>query len=299
MRCASIPLSDRGVPDGLGGLRQHRLVQDRDLVPALEDALQIAEQPGADDHRVGRVDQDVDGHGLSHVRPFRVACGQGGRRGWGLGAGRRCQLGRGAAPRRASTASPRVRRVGILEARHDVAHHRAGVAAVGVHPNGGDPPVQRNPLRHQLAVSLGGVAAGQQRSHGAAGGAPDAFGRADLQEDHGVAGQRFAHALRSDRAAAEGHDAVVLGQGGAHHGLLYAAELLLAIHEHVGDAAAGGLDDLGVGVQQRHLHAPWPGGVRSWTYRSPAYPSTPLWGPSARRPCATASAGSRAATARR
>ena len=68
-----------------------------------------------------------------------------------------------------------------------------------------------------------------------------------------MAGQRFAHTFRSDRAAAEGHDAIVLGQRGAHHGLLYTAELLLAIHEQFGNGAAGGLDDLGVAVQQRHL----------------------------------------------
>src|SRR6476619_7126343 len=41
-------------------------MQDGDLVPAVEDAAQFAEQPGADDHRVGRVDENVDSHRLSH-----------------------------------------------------------------------------------------------------------------------------------------------------------------------------------------------------------------------------------------
>ena len=112
MRCASIPLSDRWFRIDFGGLRQHRLVQDRDLVPAVEDAVQLAEQPGADDHRVGRVDEDVDGHGLSHGARFRVARGQRRRRRGGASVRRRRgQRRRAAAPRRATAPSRRVRRI--------------------------------------------------------------------------------------------------------------------------------------------------------------------------------------------
>ena len=60
-------------PDRLGCLRQHRLVQDCDLVPAVQYAAQFAEQTGADDHRVWRVDENVDGHRLSHGGPLH--CG--------------------------------------------------------------------------------------------------------------------------------------------------------------------------------------------------------------------------------
>ena len=59
----------QGVPDGLGGLRQHWLMQDRHLVPAGQCALQLAEQSGTDDHRVRRIDEDFNGYRLSHGWP--------------------------------------------------------------------------------------------------------------------------------------------------------------------------------------------------------------------------------------
>lgn len=59
------PLSDH-----LGGLGEYGLVHDGDLVPGAEQFVQLAQQPGADDHRVGRVDGHLHGHrfaGGSHV----------------------------------------------------------------------------------------------------------------------------------------------------------------------------------------------------------------------------------------
>ena len=135
---------------------------------------------------------------------------------------------------------------------HDVAHHGAGVAAVGVDPHGGDLPVQRHPVGHQRPESLLGVT-GEQRPPCAAGGAPNALGHTDFQVDHGVAGQCLAHVGGGHRAAAERHHAVVLGQGRAHHVGLDAAELGFALDEDLGDGAAGALDDLGVGVEQRYV----------------------------------------------
>ena len=47
--------------DRLGGLGQHRLMQDRDPVPAAEQLAQLVEQSGADHHRVRRVDGHLHG----------------------------------------------------------------------------------------------------------------------------------------------------------------------------------------------------------------------------------------------
>ncbi len=79
MRCASIPLSDRRFRIASAVCGKRRLVQDRDLVPAVQDALQLAEQPGSDDHRVRRVDEHVDGYRLSHGAPFVLRRGHGRR----------------------------------------------------------------------------------------------------------------------------------------------------------------------------------------------------------------------------
>ncbi len=166
--------------DGLGGAGQHRLMQDGDLVAGAQQLPHLGQQSGADDHRVGRIDGHLDGHrggrrGLGHLRtPARRAASAAGvagvtgadSRGLGAGAGgvvagtlfglgrRRSAPGRAAPPRR--------RRV--LQPRDDVAHHRAGVAAVGVDPDGRDAPVQRHPVVHQLAVLLGVVRTGEQRA---------------------------------------------------------------------------------------------------------------------------------------
>ena len=48
--------------DGLGGLGQRRLMQDRHLVPATEQLTELAEQAGPHDHRIRRIDGDLDGH---------------------------------------------------------------------------------------------------------------------------------------------------------------------------------------------------------------------------------------------
>ncbi len=49
------------------------------------------------------------------------------------------------------------------------------------------------------------------------------------------------------------NDAVVLGECRSHDLLFYAAERLLTVYEQFGDAAARGLDDLGIRVQERQL----------------------------------------------
>ena len=158
----------QSVPDRLGGLRQHGLVQDRNLVAAVEYAVQLAEQSRADDHRVWRVDENVDGHRFSHDAPFRVSGGDGRGRRWGLGA---WTLGFGVsddgptAPRRSAAAALWSRRAAVLKAIDDVAHHGTGIAAVGVDPHRGDPPVQRNPFSHQRSEFLAAVATRQQRPH--------------------------------------------------------------------------------------------------------------------------------------
>ena len=64
------PLGQVGA-DRLGGLREDGLVQDRHLVPTLEDAGQVAEQTGTDDHRVRRVGADVHRHRFRHGLSFR------------------------------------------------------------------------------------------------------------------------------------------------------------------------------------------------------------------------------------
>ena len=88
-----------------------------------------------------------------------------------------------------------------------------------------------------------------------------------------------------------------VGQRGAHHVGLDATELRLAVDEDVGDGAAGGLDDLGVGVEQRHverLGQPAPDGGLARAGHAHQH------GLGRHQPDACARcAGSRAATARR
>jgi hypothetical protein len=67
------PLAGEVVTDGLGRLRQHRLVQDRDFVPAVEDAAQLPHQAGADDDGIGRIGLHLNGDGrggISHAGPL-------------------------------------------------------------------------------------------------------------------------------------------------------------------------------------------------------------------------------------
>ncbi len=58
------------VSNGFGGLRQHRLMQDGDAVPAGEQVAEFAEQAAADDDRVGRVDVHVHGDRFARLRHF-------------------------------------------------------------------------------------------------------------------------------------------------------------------------------------------------------------------------------------
>src|SRR5690349_17014012 len=95
------------------------------------------------------------------VMVTRLLCGKRGRRRRRIGTGRRRQRRRGAPPRGPTAPSLLTRRIRILEALDDVAHHRPRVTAVGVHPERRDPPVQRNALGHQRLVLLASVRPGQ------------------------------------------------------------------------------------------------------------------------------------------
>ena len=64
-------------PDVLGGLSQHRLMQDRDPVPTGEQPVEFVEQAGADHHRVRRVDGHLHGDrgvGVGHLPASALLC---------------------------------------------------------------------------------------------------------------------------------------------------------------------------------------------------------------------------------
>ena len=97
----------------------------------------------------------------------------------------------------------------VFQSGHEVAHHRAGIAPIGVDPHRRHLAVQRDPFGHQRC---GTSRPGRRRPAAAArssAGAPNPFCRTDFQVDHGVSGQRLAHAGAGHRAAAEGQHAVV------------------------------------------------------------------------------------------
>ena len=244
MRCASIPLSARWFRIASAVSRQHRLMQDGDLVPAGEQFVQLAQQAGTDDHRVRRVDGHLDGDRFrrsvmcpprrDEPRRARPACGGGGpvraRARWaaaatacgataGGGDCARCRPVRVLQPRTMwRTTAPGLRRLVLtrIVATCRYSGTRWAISA-----------------RYFSARSR----SGQQRAHGVAAGAPNAFGRADFQVDDGVAGQRVAHTRSGDRAAARATRRRRARPAPPHHVFLDAAELLLAVGgEDVGDA---------------------------------------------------------------
>ena len=75
------PLVRQANSDLLGGLLQHRLVQDRDPVPAGQQVVELAEQAGADQHGV----RGVDGH-LHGDRPGGVGHGPAAGMFWAAGS---------------------------------------------------------------------------------------------------------------------------------------------------------------------------------------------------------------------
>ena len=156
MRWASIPLSDRwfriasAVCASAGWCRIATLCVPSSVPPS------SPSRPVPMITGYGRVDRDLDGHGFSHRACLGARANAAGCRRGGLGGRCRRRLASrwAAPPRRPATAS-RCGRPGFSSCVHDVAHHRAGIAPVGVDPDRGDLAGTAAPVASSASRYLG------------------------------------------------------------------------------------------------------------------------------------------------